>query len=221
MDSSASSIDSCATVTASLVDAIASGTAVAYFGYGSLVNRVTHRTSILGAVPGRLSGWQRLWRPRPDMADDVSGGREIALLTAGRRAEAAIDGLLVFDRVENLPSVDQREACYHRRPLDAANLTFFGEAPPSLPPLYIYEAFEAVPVVRQPPPILRSYLDAVMQGFMREFGEEGVHRFVDETGGFADTPICEDRAAPVYPRAVRLSPEEEALFTSLLPLHHP
>ncbi|MEK1890750.1 MAG: gamma-glutamylcyclotransferase, partial [Phyllobacterium sp.] len=44
-----------------------SGRLVAYFGYGSLVNRQTLRTEIVDAVPARLHGWRRLWRPRPDM----------------------------------------------------------------------------------------------------------------------------------------------------------
>lgn len=35
---------------------------VAYFGYGSVVNRATLRTSIVDPIPARLSGWRRYWR---------------------------------------------------------------------------------------------------------------------------------------------------------------
>ena len=40
------------------------GPIIAYFGYGSLVNRTTLRTDYVAAQPVRLNGWRRCWRPR-------------------------------------------------------------------------------------------------------------------------------------------------------------
>ncbi len=184
------------------------GVLIAYFGYGSLVNRATHRTAIVDAMPARLAGWRRFWRARPDMP-----GFPAALLTVRPQADAACDGLLVVDRAENLAAVDAREARYRRVPLSPAALDLAGVLPRDCP-VYVYEAVPDLPLHPEPPKILRSYLDAVMQGFLVEHGEDGLRRLVAETEGF-DTPIHEDRHAPVYPRAVALSAAEEDLFDRL------
>jgi hypothetical protein len=85
-------------------------------------------------------------------------------------------------------------------------------------PLYVYEADPDLPPHREPPLILQSYLDAVMQGFLQMHGEEGLRRFFAETEGF-ETPMLTDRAAPAYPRAVALSAAEAALFDSICGEH--
>ncbi len=189
------------------------GRLIAYFGYGSLVNRATHRTSIVAAFPGRLRGWRRAWRPRPDMP-----GFPAALLTVRPVPDGIVDGLLVFDLVDNLAAVDAREARYRRVELRANQIEAL--LPPVRCPFYVYEADEALPPHREPPRILRSYLDAVMQGFFTEHGLEGLRRFLDETDGF-DTPIHEDRDAPIYPRWVKLSQQERDLFAQLLEERRP
>ena len=40
------------------------GALIAYFGYGSLVNRATLRTNVVGAGRARLKGWRREWQGR-------------------------------------------------------------------------------------------------------------------------------------------------------------
>ena len=176
----------------------ADGSVIGYFGYGSLVCRATHRTEIVAAVPARLKGWRRYWRARPDMP-----GFPAALLTVRAEPQAICDGLLVFDRAENLAAVDAREACYRRVELDPDNdldmtgpLRFGG-------PVYVYVAEDEIPLHPQPPKILRSYLDAVMLGFLAEHGEEGLARFLAETDCF-DVGLHDDAASPIYPRAVAL-----------------
>lgn len=182
---------------------------IAYFGYGSLVNRATHRTDIVHAVPARLLGWRRCWRPRPDMP-----GFPAALLTIREEERALCDGLLVFDHARNLAALDAREARYRRLPVPIDRLET--EAPvPAGCPVYVYAAEADVPPHREPPKILQSYLDAVLQGFLHVHGEEGVRRFIEETDGF-DTPIHADRPAPAYPRAVALAATEQALFDGLI-----
>ncbi|QND53400.1 gamma-glutamylcyclotransferase [Phyllobacterium sp. 628] len=182
---------------------------VAYFGYGSLVNRNTLRTNIIHAIPARLLGWRRLWRPRPDMP-----GFPAALLSVAREEGASIDGLLVFDHRDNLASVDLREVHYDRRDVHIGHIET--DSPLQLScPVYVYEAQHDVPRHPEPPIILQSYLDAVMQGFLIEHGEAGLRRFVSETRHF-DTPILRDRAVPTYPRSVTTSDEERFLFDGLL-----
>jgi len=187
----------------------AEGPLVAYFGYGSLVNRATHRTRIVDAFPTRLKGWRRMWRPRPDMP-----GFPAALLTVREEAGAVCDGLLVIDRAENLAAVDEREARYRRLALPEDALEVSRPLPADCP-VFVYVAEDDVPPHPERPAILRSYLEAVLQGFLAEHGEDAVRRFMAETHGF-DTPLHDDRSAPAYPRAVVLSEAEKALFDGLL-----
>jgi len=203
------------------------GVLVGYFGYGSLVNRTTLRTEVVAAFPARLKGWHRTWRPRPDMGPTpgvaLPDGLTPSLLSAHpapqQAPDRAIDGLLVIDFAANLPEIDSREFRYHRRDITFAELEFGSGVPSQVTDftldsgldLHVYEARIEHPPAQGHSPILRSYLDAVMQGFLREFGEEGVHRFVTETDAF-HTPIHEDRHAPLYPRAVTLSHAETELF---------
>lgn len=200
------------------------GELVGYFGYGSLVNRNTLTTGHVAAHRARLKGWRRTWRPRPDMGGDTGptpgvlpAGLTPSLLSAHRAAGFSIDGLLVIDFAVNLAEVDTREFRYHRRDIALADLEFTdtGHGLGADITLHVYEARTEHPPAEGPAPILRSYLDAVMQGFLREFGADGLHRFVAETDAF-HTPIHEDRASPLYPRAVRLSPAEIELFDLVL-----
>ncbi|WP_113155387.1 gamma-glutamylcyclotransferase family protein [Nitratireductor sp. OM-1] len=181
------------------------GALVAYFGYGSLVNRDTHRTEIVDALPARLKGWRRHWVRR-----DEESCR--ALLSVRRDPASVIDGLLVIDRAENLPAVDLREERYQRVSLAPADLELSADLPADCP-LRVYEANLVHAPVRLE--IIQSYLDAVLQGFLREYGRSGVERFVSETEGF-DAEILADRKTPTYPRAVVLSDEEKSLFDAIL-----
>jgi hypothetical protein len=48
-------------------------------------------------------------------------------------------------------------------------------------------------------PVLLSYLDVVVQGYLQEFDEAGVAHFFDTTDGW-DAPLLDDRTHPHYPR---------------------
>ena len=67
--------------------------------------------------------------------------------------------------------------------------------------------------------ILLSYLDGVVQGYTREFGEAGAEAFFDTTDGWG-MAVLDDRAAPLYPRAQALTPQERALTDRLLAQVH-
>ena len=97
----------------------AAGELIAYFGYGSLVNPATHRTPVLGYVPAKLRGWRRAWVARSDWDRTLP----IALLSASpSHGDDLLDGLLVFDHVSSLPSLDEREVGYQRHQISLADL---------------------------------------------------------------------------------------------------
>lgn len=185
---------------------IKAGRVVAYFGYGSLVNKHTLRTKFLGIRRAEIRGWRRMWLPR--------GNEAAALLSVRPAPEYQTQGVVVYDRAEHLPAVDEREAGYLRRVVDTADVTIAGA--PGQVPLYVYEAERhAESAAALHAPILQSYLDAVLQGFLLLYGEASVRRFVAETEGF-ETQVIADRHAPLYPRSVVLTDAEMRLFDALV-----
>lgn len=173
-----------------------------FFGYGSLVNGATH--DFPDPHPARLKGWKRAWR-HTDL-------REVAFLTAIPDADAEIDGMIAHVPGDDWLALDQREWAYDRIPATHA------VSHPVADDIEI--AVYAVPADRHSGisgqyPILLSYVDVVVQGYLREFGEDGVARFFATTEGW-DTPIVNDRAAPRYPRHQALKPQETALVDSWL-----
>ena len=174
-----------------------------FFGYGSLVNRDTH--SYEGALPARLSGWRRAWRHTPL--------RQIAYLTAVPAPGSVIEGLIAPVPGGDWAALDEREDAYDR--VAAAHQV--EHTLPDSPQIAVY----AIPSGRHAPPsdegpVLLSYLDVVLQGYLREFGESGVRRFVETTDGWEDAPILDDRATPRYPRHCRLSSDERMLVDDAL-----
>jgi len=173
-----------------------------FFGYGSLVNRHTHRYDAAHAASVR--GWRRAWRYTPD--------RQVAYLTAVRDADCRIDGLVAHVPGGNWAALDLREEGYARHAI-AGGLTVEGDVPVAA---QVYAVAPHTMVVQaDPAPILLSYLDVVVQGYLREFGEQGARDFFATTDGW-DTPVLNDRAAPRYPRAQVLTGAETALVDALL-----
>lgn len=170
---------------------------VFFFGYGSLVNRATH--DYRQAHHASLPGWRRAWRH--------TTLRPVAFLTAEPASESCIAGLIAAVPAADWAALDLREAAYDRHPVCES------VQHPLLPrpPVSVY----AIPPDRQTAPseafpVLLSYLDVVVQGYVREFGAEGVADFFATTAGW-EAPILDDRSAPVYPRHQRLSASERAL----------
>lgn len=191
---------------------------ITYFGYGSLVNRTTHRTDTIDFMPVRLHGWRRQWLVRPK-----SKFGHVALLSVKPDAASAIDGLLVVDRAHNLDAVDAREIRYDRKVLELQNVKSLSAEKHDLllhhqtTPAYIYQAKQLPPFEHgEKCRILRSYLDAVMQGYLKKFGREGLLRFIRTTDNF-EIGIREDRDDPVYTRPVTTTKKERILFDDLAP----
>ncbi len=188
----------------------------AYFGYGSLVNRATHAQENHQFSRARLKGWRRQWLARPK-----NHFGHVALLSIRPDDDCEITGLVVVDHIANLPALDLRERRYDRIKIGYGQWDDLEESATSLveptTPMSVYTAkqvgaFEGAEKCR----ILRSYLDAVMQGYLRKFGEQGLRNFVDTTDNF-DIGIREDRTTPVYTRPVTVSRSECILFDMLAP----
>ncbi|MEM7302253.1 MAG: gamma-glutamylcyclotransferase family protein [Pseudomonadota bacterium] len=184
----------------------------AYFGYGSLVNRDTLRTRYVSAHRARLSGWRRTWQPRPDTPFG-----DISLLTVKPHAETTIEGLLIIDHLENLPALDEREMRYDRVQIGQEQVDMATEVQSAMGsmPVYLYVAQPQMAETGAEGRIIQSYLDAVMQGYLVEFGQVGLDGFLSSTDEF-HRPMLEDRHAPTYPRAVTLSSLEQDLFDRML-----
>jgi len=170
-------------------------TAAAFFGYGSLVNRRTH--AYPAARPARLRGWRRVWCDLPT--------RREAFLSVEPAAESEISGLVAEVPQGDWAALDQREAGYRRLPINGG----LAQTPPLREAVQIY-AIEAGRAAGQAEgPILLSYLDAVVQGFLAEFGSDGATHFFATTVGWR--AVVDDRAAPAYPRAQALDPADRAV----------
>ena len=173
-----------------------------FFGYGSLVNRATH--AYTNAHPATARGWRRVWRHTPI--------RPAAFLTVHRAPGHAIRGLVAPVPAGDWQALDAREQGYDRvaaggdiaHPLPHAPEVALYVSPPGK---------HAAPA--GPHPILLSYLDVVVQGFVREFGAAGAAHFFDTTDGW-DAPVLDDRAAPRYPRHQALSTAERRVVDAHL-----
>ena len=165
-----------------------------FFGYGSLVNRATQ--DYPGVKRATVSGWRRAWRH--------TGARKVAFLTAVPCPNTRIDGLLAEVPGGDWAALDAREWAYIRAPAEPGRGAQIYHIPADL---------HTAP--SQTHPILLSYLDVVVQGYLNEFREAGVTRFFATTDGW-EAPIINDRTAPQYPHAQQLSPDETALVDAML-----
>ncbi|MBY6140544.1 gamma-glutamylcyclotransferase [Leisingera daeponensis] len=177
-------------------------TAPYFFGYGSLVNTSTHRYG--GAARARLRGWRRAWVH--------TGLREVAFLTAVPCEDSEIDGLIAEVPGGDWAALDEREFAYERLPASGK----VAHGLPGKPEISVYAvAAGKQNGVTERHPILLSYLDVVLQGYLREFGEEGLNGFVGTTDGW-DAPILDDREAPRYPRHQVITAAERRIFDDLI-----
>ena len=167
-----------------------------FFGYGSLVNRNTH--SYPDARTAQLDGWRRQWVR--------TEGRDIVYLSVVQHTATRIDGLIAAVPGADWAALDKREYSYERHASGGAVVHDLTPAPD----IAHYAIPADIAVTHGDHVILLSYLDVVVQGFLREFGTEGAARFFDTTDGW-DTPILDDRAAPLYPRHQTLTEAETAV----------
>jgi len=169
----------------------------AFFGYGSLVNVQSHTERYDSSRPANVHGWARTWRQERDWP--------YAVLTAVPAPGKSLQGLVSHLPGADWSTLDAREAGYDRIMTEASGHQ-----------VAIYTIPEDRHALRSNPhPILLSYLDVVVQGYHQVFGETGVEAFFATTSRW-DTPILNDREAPLYPRAQSLTCEQTALVDAYL-----
>ncbi len=174
-----------------------------FFGYGSLVNRDTH---VYGSTArAQLSGWRRKWVYTQE--------RGLAFLSVVPDAHSTIDGLIAEVPGADWAALDAREFGYQRIP--SGSVVRHSKHPGTQVSHYAVPQETWVEGGAQQ--ILLSYLDVVVQGYLREFGADGVAHFFETTDGW-ETPIRNDRAAPQYPRARILTAQETGLVDQHLAL---
>lgn len=167
----------------------------AFFGYGSLVNLATHDYD--DPRPAALRGWRRVWR-RTTL-------RKAAFLSVTPHHNSTLHGVVARVPGADWAALDQREAAYARHDV-SATIRHDGDKAPTA----VYQIRPEHVSVAEDHPILLSYLDVVVQGYLRVYGAKGVAHFFDTTDGW-DAPIFNDRADPVYSRHQKLSAKERAL----------
>lgn len=169
-------------------------------GYGSLINPATHTYEFV-SEHARVPDWERSWTHRTRHR-----GQNVTGLTINPRKGATVTGTLLRPQNDAAwQELTQREAGYDLRALPSSHdgQTVGG-----------YQSRTSVAGDTEHP-ILRSYLDAVLQGVMRFWGNDGLVEFVATTEGW-QTPILEDRDDPIYARPVKLTDEERTVFAEIL-----
>ena len=168
-----------------------------FFGYGSLVNTATHIYP--NAQKATLTGWRRAW---------VRTAQHGSVLLTAVPAEPTvqIQGLIAAVPNADWVALDAREAGYRRIP-SQGNASHEGDPETDIAH-YAVASEDMLQTGEQV--ILLSYLDVVVQGYLQQFGENGVDAFFATTDGW-DTAILNDRAAPRYPRSQVLSTPETEL----------
>jgi len=156
-----------------------------FFGYGSLVNLKTH--SYPNPRRATVKGWRRIWRSVRD--------HEHALLSVRPEPDTTISGIIADVPGADWAALDAREVMYKRQELTETTA--------------IYEIRTNVIWPKVPHPILRSYLDVVVAGYLKNFGAEGVADFFATTDNWG--PVKDDRAAPLYPRHQQVKTEVTVL----------
>ena len=173
-----------------------------FFGYGSLVNHNTH--SFDPIHPSRITGWRRVWHRAPI--------RPAAFLSVVPDPDGLVEGVIAPVPDDDWEALDAREYAYDRV-LVTESVTHGANAVRDIS-IYAIPPSQAAPP-DEDHPILLSYVDAVIQGYLHHFGQEGVTRFLATTEGW-ETGVLDDRAEPIYPRAQTLTDEETTLVNDLL-----
>ena len=164
------------------------------FGFGSLVTRATHDLGWLGTA--KLKGYRRAWVPSPDW--------DISLLSVEPDPKTEIDGSILEVAAEAWPALLEREKGYDVHSLKALDLE------PSFEDVSLFVGRPTEVAEDESRPIVLSYLDTVVTGFVESYGSDRARDFFKSTVGWR-AGILRDRENPKYPRTVPLKPEIKAI----------
>ena len=180
------------------------------FGYGSLVNRETLPEDALTARV-RVSGWRRAWRHSVG-----TGDMRRCTLTVIPDPDCSILGAVVAQPGHHEDTMQRREALYHRIDLPPTAVDWLDGRPDEWPEPFIHVG---EPAYRRAGdhdhPVLLSYVETVLAGFLRTFGDDGPRHFFETTADW-HVPVMDDRNSPVYARATQLGEDERLLVDDLL-----
>ena len=167
-----------------------------FFGYGSLVNTSTH--SFKTYETGFVQGWRRYWQH--------TSLRDIPYLSVCPADKTKLYGLIAKVPNNDWKSLDLREKGYNRK---STNCIINSGEVKSTQIYYVPECNFSVRNNNKG--LLQSYLDCVIQGYLKQFGEEIATEFFSTTDGW-DITIRDDRLNPLYPRHVDLTKSERAFI---------
>lgn len=172
------------------------------FCYGSLVNKESrHKTGgtiLVGAA--RVAGLQRAWNIR--ITDKTGLGAVFA-------ENSACNGVIVSVTAEELAKFDERELpeLYKRVSLSPEQISFLGSEKPASGTFWVYIAKKSE-LADKENPILQSYLDVVLTGFL-DFGQAFAEEFIRSTAGWKN--IENDRARPRYSKHLDRTERQEEI----------
>lgn len=175
-----------------------------FFAYGSLVNLTTISADVQSRR-AKAVGWMRQWRdPREVDSGPICG------LTISAAGDNAIEGVLLQGNPDFAAELRAREADDLAANIDVTleDGTIVRAQTYVVPPSRARWADASCP-------ICLSYLDCILQGYLAQFGLQGVRRFIETTEGW-HLPLVNDRTAPRYPRPVKLSIEERSALDDCL-----
>ncbi len=156
-----------------------------FFGYGSLVNTSSHDFHDISNA--RLVGWRRIWQ-RTNL-------RDFSFLSVHRSDNSSIEGVIANVPDGNWTKLDKREAGYNR----IIGSEMIEHKSPKADSISFYQIPDYNLAAVEKCPILLSYLDVVLMGFLQRFGKQGFSNFFDTTDGW-DCGVFNDRYNPRYPR---------------------
>ncbi len=165
--------------------------------------------------PAVLKGWRRVWENRT--ADPKRRSHRCTSLSIEALAHpsmGSIEGVVARMPVSELTQLDEREAGYDRLklPVDEFELTDRVETDF----VYVYQSQVLHRFLAdEEHPILQSYIDCVLAGYLTQFGRSGMQNMVNSTRGW-DRPVMDDRVAPHYPRAVDIDADLQLSIDQLL-----
>ncbi len=163
-------------------------------------------------VTATIAGWQRHWAHRVDDEraaqltwrpgeQDETIPKGFTVLTVAPASTVEIDGVLAVIGLTDLPALDRRESGYARHTLNLPDIAS---------PVALYVSSKTQGACREYP-LLQSYVDCVLAGYLAVFGWQGVTRFIATTKGW-EAPIIDDRSNPLYPRAVTIEDDIRCEF---------
>jgi cation transport protein ChaC len=184
-----------------------------YFGYGSLVNRDTRPAGEF-SEPATLKGWRRVWENRTADSERSQQCTSLTIEELENPSMGSVDGVVARMPVSELPQLDKREAGYDRLKLPADQFELTDGVETEF--VYVYQS--AIPnrfLADEEHPILQSYIDCVLAGYLTLFERSGMQAMIESTRGW-DRPVMNDRTAPHYPRAVEIDADLQLLIDQML-----